>query len=123
MSKGISAFIVMLTITMSISILGGLGYYSNMHVNYQAGYNSDVQTAANAFMSQSATNTGGNLFNDFTVGASNTLNIAWQILSNTSGVLQLLFGIPKKAAGMFQYFFQIVFGVTFLAFVRGVVLQ
>lgn len=123
MSKGIAAFVIVMAVIMSISVLSGIGYYNSLNIDYSnQGYNEDVQAAADAMTSQSASNTGASVYTDFTVGAGNTLATAWQVLSNTSGVIQLLFNAPKILADTLQTLFQITFGISFAGFVRGVMI-
>lgn len=123
MSKGIAAFVIVLSVIMAISMLSGIGYYSELRVNYDAGYNDDVAAAADVLVGQEASNTGSSVFTDFTVGGANALRTAWQVLANTSGVLQLLFGLPPAVADPLERFFQLIFGLTFAGFVRGVMVQ
>lgn len=124
MSKGIAAFVVVLSIMMSISVLAGLGFYDNLNVDYTDDqYNDDVQSAADALTSQNSTTSGTNPIEDFTVGAGTSLQTIWQVLGNTSGVLQLLFGVPAVLADKLELFFQIIFGITFAGFIRGVILS
>lgn len=124
MAKGIAAFVVVLAIIMSISVLSGIGYYNELGVDYSDDqYNEEVQAAADAFTSQNSTTSGTSPIEDFTVGAGNTMQAAWQVISNTKGVLMLLFGIPETLAAMLETFARIVYGVTFAGFVRGVVLS
>lgn len=123
MSKGITAFVVMLSLIMAISILSGIGFYDSLGLDYSSqGMDDDVKSAHDALVSQEATDTGGTAVVEFTTGAANTLQAAWEVLSNTSGVIKLLFGAPDSVADTFQTFFRIVFGVTFLGFIRGVVM-
>lgn len=124
MAKGTMAFVGMLAVIASISILGGLGFYTDMGVDYNdSSYDADVQAAADALVGQEASNTGSSVFTDFTVGAANALSIAWQVIANTSGVLKLLFSLPDILADTIQVFFQIMFGITFAGFVRGAVID
>lgn len=121
MAKGIAAFVVVLAVTMSISILAGIGFYDQLGIDYSdPGYDDDVQAAAQAMTSQEASNTGSSAFTDFTVGAGNSIQTFWQVLSNTSGILKLLFALPDPLAKSLQTVFQITFGVTFAGFIRGV---
>lgn len=109
---------------MAISIMSGLGIYAELNVSYSNSSSQDVQNAADAMIGQEATDqSGGSVLQDFTTSAAQTLSTIWQVLANTSGVLQLLFGVPAVLANQIQLFFQIVFSITFAAFIRGVVLQ
>lgn len=121
MAKGIAAFVVVLSLIMSISILSGLGFYSSMGVDYSDSANDDVREAADALVGQEATDSGsGSALEDFTSSAATTLASAWQVIANLSGVLQLLFGLPAALTDTLQTFFLMVFGITFAAFIRGV---
>lgn len=121
MAKGIAAFMVVLAVILSISSLSGLGYYDSLNVDYDdPAANQDVQDAANALTSPEATDTGGTALVEFTTGPANTLRAATAVVANTSGILQLLIGLPKGVADNIQTVFQIVFGVTFIGFLRGV---
>lgn len=122
-SKGITAFVLVLAPILAISMLSGIGYYDELNVDYSnSAADADVQAAADALTSQEATDTGGTALVEFTTGAANTFQSFWQVLSNTSGVLKLLLGLPDSIADPIQTFFQITFGVTFAAFIRGVLL-
>lgn len=122
MAKGIAAFVIVTALVMSISILAGLGFYEAYGVDYEDSANSDVNAAADALIGQEATDrTGGSVLQDFTTSAGTTLSSAWQVISNLSGILQLLFGLPSILTETIEKFFQLVFGITFAAFIRGVV--
>lgn len=124
MAKGTLAFVSALALIMSLSILGGLGFYATLGIDYDdQNADADVQAAADALVGQEASNTGSSVFTDFTVGAANALSVGWQVISNLSGILKLLFGAPDILANTLQYFFQLMFGVTFAGFVRGVVIE
>lgn len=121
MSKGIFAFVVMTGLILAISILSGIGFYDNLALDYSSqGMDDDVQSAADALTSQEATDTGGTAVVEFTTGAANVLQVGWEVVSNTSGVLKLLFNLPDAVADPFETFFQIAYGLTFAGFIRGV---
>lgn len=121
MSKGIAAFVVILAAIMSISVLAGIGYFDAWGVDY-GGTNADadVQAAADALTNPEATDTGGTALVEFTTGPANALQAASAVVGNTSGVIKLLFGLPDVVADTAETFFQIIFFVSFLAFLRGV---
>lgn len=122
MAKGIAAFVIVTAIIMSMSILSGLGFYAGMGVDYEASANDDVQSAADVLVGQNATDrAGGSVLQDFTTSGATTLATAWQVISNLSGILQLLFSLPAVLTDKIQTFFQLVYGITFAAFIRGVV--
>lgn len=121
MAKGIAAFVVILAPVLAISVLSGIGYYSHLHVDYDnTGASSDVQAAADALANQEATDTGGSAIVEFTTGAANTFQSFWQVISNTSGVVKLLFGAPDSVAQQIELIFRIAFGISFAGFIRGV---
>lgn len=122
MAKGIAAFVIVLTPVLAISILSGVGYYDALDVSYgDTAADQDVQNAANALQNAQASDTGGSAIVEFTTGAATALQSAWTVIGNTSGVLKLLFNVPNVLAGQLQLFFQIIFGLTFIGFIRGVV--
>lgn len=124
MSKGIVAFIVVIALTLTISILSGLGFYQEMGLSYSDDANEDVKSAADALVGQEAGDQSkDNVIEDFTTSAGKTLSSGWQVIANLSGILQMLFGVPTVLADTLQLFFQVTFGITFAAFIRGVVLQ
>lgn len=124
MSKGITAFFIVVALTLSIPITAGLGFYDHLNVDYSSSANDDVQAAADALIGQEATDeSGGSALEDFTTSASTSLSAGWQVIANLSGILQLLFGLPEELTDPIQTFFQITFSITFIAFIRGVILQ
>lgn len=124
MSKGIAAFVVVLAVIMSISILSGVGYYDELGISYDTGTDADVQAAADALTDQNATDTAGaNAIVEFTSGAADTLNTVRVVVTNTGGLLQLLFGLPNIVAETIEKFFQIIVGITFIGFIRGVLID
>lgn len=124
MAKGVVAFVIVVSLVFSISILAGMGFYSEMGVQYDIeSENQQVQNAVETFTGQEATDrTGGSALQDFTASAGQTLASGWEIIANLSGVLQML-GVPKPLADPLQSIFQLTFGITFAAFIRGVALQ
>ena len=124
MAKGITAFFVVTALVISMSILSGIGMYDALGVEVSDDANSDVQSAADAMTGQEAGDESqDNVIEDFTTSAGQTLSMGWQVISNLSGVLQMLFGVPKALADSVQVVFMLTYGITFAAFIRGVVLQ
>lgn len=123
MAKGIAAFVVVLAPVLAISVLSGVGYFDTWNVDYGGtGADADVQAAVDALTNQQATDRGGSAIVEFTTGSANALQSAWQVISNTSGVLKLLFPVPDVLANTVQIVYQIAFGITFAGFIRGVLL-
>lgn len=124
MSKGITAFFIVVALILSLSILGGLGFYGALGVDYSDSADDDVKSAADALVGQEASDqSGGSVLQDFTTSAATTLSVGWQVIANLGGILQLLLGLPDVLATSVQTLFQMTFGVTFAAFIRGTVLQ
>lgn len=124
MSKGITAFVIVLSLTLSISMLVGVGYADELFINVDdSNLDDDADAALEAFTDQDASSEGGSVFTEFTVGAGDTLQAAWQVLSNLGGILKLLFGLPGTITEPIEKLFQITFGITFAAFIRGLRLQ
>ncbi|TQQ78604.1 hypothetical protein EGH24_13865 [Halonotius terrestris] len=124
MAKGIVAFFSVVALILAISMLSGIGFYQTLQVEYDSGADADVQAAADAMVGQEATDqSSDSVLQDFTTSAGRTLATGWQVIANLGGILKLLFGVPDVLATTIQTFFQMVFGVSFAAFIRGVVLQ
>lgn len=124
MSKGIAAFVIVTALILSLSVMSGLGVYSTLGVSYSDDANADVQRAADALVGQEAADQSqDNVIEDFTTSAGSTLKTGWQVLANTSGILQMLFLVPPVLADALELMFQITYGITFAAFIRGVRLQ
>lgn len=129
MAKGIAAFVIVTALIMSMSILSGVGFYSSLALDYSSSVqdcseanNEAVCNAADALIGQEATDRGsGSALEDFTSSAGTTLATGWEVLANLSGILQLLFPLPAVLTDTFQLFFQVIFGITFAGFIRGVV--
>lgn len=123
MAKGVVAFYVVVSLIVSISLLAGGGFYNELGLQYDDSANQQVESAVDTFTGQEATDrSGGSVLQDFTTSGATTLAAGWEVIKNLSGVLQML-GIPKIVADALQTVFLLTFGITFAAFIRGVVLQ
>jgi hypothetical protein len=124
MAKGTAAFFIVLSLILSMSILGGIGFYSTMGVSYSDSAEDDVQEAASALIGQQASDqSSGSVLQDFTTSAGSTLSVGWQVIANLSGIVQLLFGVPSVLAEGLQTLWMLTYSITFAAFIRGVRLQ
>ena len=122
-SKGITAFWIILVVVVVMSILSGLGFYDEIGMGVPTNANDDVQNAADALIGQEATDrSGGSVLQDFTTAGATSLSTAWQMIANTSGVLQLLLMLPPVLADQVQLLFQLTFGLTFAFYIRGLML-
>jgi hypothetical protein len=123
MSKGITAFYIVLSVIVALSMLGGIGFYSSINLDYSDSADADVQNAADALVGQEATDrSGGSVLQDFTTAGATAISTGWQVIANLSGILQLLFMLPEVVADAIQTAWQVTFGLTFAFFIRGLLL-
>jgi hypothetical protein len=123
MSKGITAFYIVLAVIVSLSMLGAVGFYSSINLDYSDSANADVENAADALVGQEATDrSGGSVLQDFTTAGATAISTGWQVLSNLSGILQLLLMFPDPIADAIQQVWMITYGLTFAFFIRGLLL-
>jgi hypothetical protein len=123
MSKGITAFYIVLSLIVALSVLGGLGFYSSIALDYSDTGNADVEAAADALVGQEATDrSGGSVLQDFTTAGATAIATGWQVIANLSGILQLLVMLPEVLADAIERVWQITFGLTFAFFIRGLLL-
>jgi len=115
--RGIGAFVFVGGLILSMTILSGVGYYGQMDVTIDAStHNQDVQNAADELDGIG-----------FGEGRSDSLlegplavvtpvigifQTFTTILFNTSGVLQLLYGLPPIAADTIEVLFRLAMLVT-----------
>lgn len=122
-SKGVTAMIIVLAIIAGMGVLSGIGFYEELNMSVPDTANEQVQNAADNLVGQSATDrSGGSVLQDFTTSAADSLSAGWEIIANLSGVLQLLIMLPKPLADAVQLMFQFTFSLTFLFFIRGLLL-
>lgn len=112
------------SLILAITVLSGLGYYAEMGVEASAeSQNKDVQLAAENLdgiefdEDRSSSILQGPLA--ALIPAANLLMAFVTILSNTSGVLQLLFGAPVVVADTVELLFRIAMLITIAFFIRG----
>lgn len=122
MSKGVTALMVVFSILLVMGALSGVNFYSSIGMQYPSNANEQVENAADGLIGQGASDRGGSALEDFTASAADSLSGGWEIIANLSGVLQLLILLPKPLADALQVAFQFTFSLTFLFFIRGLVL-
>ena len=125
MARGISAVIFLVSLIFSMSMLGGLGYYADMGVAYDVeGQNEDVQAAADALegIGYDEDRSGSILQGPLAavIPFGDHLQMFTTILGNTSGVIQLLFGVPETIADPIQTMFRLAMFITFIFGIRGI---
>lgn len=107
-------------------MLSGIGYYAELAVPEDVeGQNEDVQSAVEDL--------GGVTYDEdrsssilqgplaVVVPFVDGLMVIKMVLGNTSGLLQLLFGVPAAVADPIETLFQLAIGVTILFGLRGAV--
>jgi len=122
--RGIGAFVLVLGLILSMTVLGGLGYYASLSADLDVtGQNADVQRAADQLSGisfgegrSSAILQGPLAAVTPVVGIFQTFTT---VLGNTSGVLQLLFGLPKVAADAFELLFRMAMLITIGYLIRS----
>lgn len=126
MAKGIGAFVFVVSLLFSMTILSGLGFYAMLGAEIDVdSQNEDVQSAAENLEGieydedRSPPLLQGPLA--VVIPAVEVLQTFTTVVSNTSGVLQLLFGLPAVVADTMQRMFHFAMLVTILFLVRGAV--
>lgn len=124
MARGIAAFVFVTSLIFSMSILGGLGFYASMGVEVDAStHSADAERAADSLdgiefgEGRSSSILEGPLA--VVTPVVDVLNTFVTVLDNTSGVLQLLYGLPPVVADTIQSMFRIAMLVTLAFMVRG----
>lgn len=127
MARGIAAFVVVVSLIFSMSILGGIGYYAELgeaelDVEEQ---NKDVQKAAEQLdgvefgEGRSSSILEGPLA--VVTPVVSGLQVVTTVLGNTSGVLQLLYGLPQGVADTIETVFRLAMFITVIFLIRGAV--
>lgn len=123
MSRGVTAFYIVVAIILSIGILSGVGFFNAIGVQYPTSADDDVREAANALVGQEATDrSGGSVLQDFTTAGATSLSSGWQVIGNLGGILELLLLLPDALATPIERVFQLTFGLTFAFYIRGLLL-
>lgn len=122
--RGIGAFIVISSLIMSMTVLGGIGYYASLGVEVDAeSHNEDVQRAAEQLDSIEFGEDRSDSILEGPLAAITNVVAMFQVLSgvlyNTSGILQLLFGLPETAADMIELTFRLAMVITLLYLIRS----
>lgn len=117
MARGIAAFIFIVSLIFSMTILSGLGFYAAMGVDVSAeSQNEDVQRAADQLNGiEFGEGRSSSILQGPLAAVTPVVRIFQTfttVIGNTSGVIQLLFGIPKIAADTIELTFRIAMLVT-----------
>lgn len=124
MARGIAAAMVLVAMILSMTVLSGLGYYAELGADLNVeGQNEDVVAAAEQLSGigfgegRSDSILQGPLAS--VVPAVGLFTSFVTVIGNTSGVLQLLFGLPPVVADNIETFARLVMLVTALYLVRS----
>jgi hypothetical protein len=124
MARGIAAFVFVGSLIFSMTILGGVGFYAALGVDVDAsGQNADVQAAADQLDGiEFGEGRSGTILQGPLAVVTPVVGIIQTftgVLGNTSGMLQLLYGIPKVAADTIELLFRIAMLVTIVYLIRS----
>jgi len=124
MPRGIGAFIFVVSLIFSMSILGGLGFYATLGITVDVeNSNEDVAAAAEELNGiEFAEGRSSSILQGPLAAVTPVVTIFQTfttVLFNTSGVLQLLYGLPKIAADTIELLFRIAMLVTIAYVVRS----
>lgn len=125
MAKGIAAAVVLIALILSMSVLSGLGFYADLNAGEidADSHNDDVVAAAESLDGvEFGEDRGASILEGPLAAVVPAIDFALTlktVLANTSGVLQLLFGVPAVAADAIQTFARIAMLVTFIYLIRS----
>lgn len=123
MSKGVTAFYIVVSIILAMGVLAGVGFFSAIGMQVPTNADDDVQNAADALIGQEATDrSGGSVLQDFTTAGATSISSGWQVIANLGGILKLLLLFPDVLASAIERVFQVTFGLTFAFYIRGLLL-
>ena len=123
-ARGISAFIFLVSLVFAMTILSGVGFYALVGADLDvSSQNQDVQNAADQLGEQSF---GESRSSSILEGPLATvapfidiLQTFVTVIGNTSGVIQLLYGIPAIVADQIERLFKLSMLVTIAYAIRG----
>lgn len=126
MARGVAAFVFISALVLSITMLSGIGYYADIGTEIDASSQTeDVQRAADGLSSVSYDeDRSGSILEGplaAVIPAVDMILTLKTVIGNTSGVIQLLFGLPVIIADTIELFFRIAMFVTVAFFIRGAV--
>jgi len=124
MARGMAAAVFLISLILAITMLSGIGYYAEIGTDMDvSGQNDDVQRAADNLDSieydedRNSAILQGPLA--VVIPAIEILQTLTTVVLNTSGVLQLLFGVPAVVGDTIQLFMQVTLVITIAYTIRG----
>lgn len=122
--RGVGAFIAVTALIMSMTVLGGMGYYAKLGADIDdESYNQDVQDAAEELNSIEFGEDRSSSILEGPLAAITPVVGMFQafitVLTNTSGVIQLLYGVPKVVGDTVELLFRIGMVITLGYLIRS----
>lgn len=123
-ARGISAFIFLSSLVFSMTILSGVGFYALLGADLDvSSQNADVQNAADQLGEQSfAEGRSSSILEGPLATVAPFIDILQTfvtVIGNTSGVIQLLYGVPAVIADQIGRLFKISMLVTIAYAIRA----
>lgn len=126
MAKGVGAVAVIAALVLSLSVLSGVGYIAGLDSDLAvdvSSQNEDVQNAANQLTSVEFGEGRSSAILQGPLAAVTPVVRIFQtftaVIFNTSGVLQLLYGIPAVAADAVEWMARLAFTVALVYLIRS----
>lgn len=124
MPRGIAAFVFIVSLIFSMTILAGVGFYGMMGVSVDPdSQNDDVREAAEQLDGIDFGEGRSSSILEGPLAAVTPVITIFQtfttVISNTSGVIQLLYGLPAVAADMIELMFRIAMLITIGYIIRS----
>jgi len=124
MPRGTFAFVVVASLVLSITLLNGIGYYALLGTEMDvSGQNEDIQAAAdNLDKVKFGEGRAASILQGPLAVVTPVIQIFLAfvtVLGNTSGVLQMLYGIPAIVADQIELLFRLMMLVTVIYAIRS----
>jgi len=124
MARGIAAFVFVVSLIFSMTILGGIGFYASLGVDVDVeSQNEDVKQAAEQLQGiEFGEGRSSAILQGPLAAVTPVIRIIQTfttVIMNTSGVIQLLYGLPAIAADMIELMFRIAMLVTVAYMIRS----
>jgi|GEM_PF-3429384 len=124
MPRGITAFVFVVSLVLSMTIVGGVGYYSSIGVEVDTeSQNEDVVAAADNLDGIEFGEGRSDSILEGPLAAITPVVGIFQgfttVITNTSGLLQLLYGLPATVADTIEVFFRLAMLVTLIYLIRS----
>jgi len=123
-ARGVSAFIFLVSLVFAMTILSGVGFYALVGTDLDvSSTNQDVQNAADQLGEQSfGEGRSSSILEGPLATVAPFINIMQTlvtVIGNTSGVIQLLYGVPAVVADQVERLFKLSMLVTLAYAIRA----